>query len=138
MAGGRPAFTTNIGYAFLLERLPGSALVECLIWHIADMGTALENVCFWGQSGHSPTAAYQTRFMSTRPGKPPLGPFALPEARVLQILLQGFALARHTLLYLKRDITDSLELTCGCLCDPDVPSPEGKHLSVGQRLELSK
>lgn len=70
--------------------------------------------------------------------KAPLGPFALPEARVLQILLQGFALARHTLLYLKRDITDSLELTCGCLCDPDVPSPEGKHLSVGQRLELSK
>jgi hypothetical protein len=67
MAGGHPAFTTNIGYAFLLERLPGSALVECLIWHIADMGTALENVCFWGQSGHSPTAAYQTRFMSTRP-----------------------------------------------------------------------
>jgi hypothetical protein len=31
MAGGRPAFTTNIGYAFLLERLPGSALVECLL-----------------------------------------------------------------------------------------------------------
>ena len=61
-----------------------------------------------------------------------MGPFALPEARVLH--LQGFALARHTLLYLKRDITNSLELTCGCLCDPDVPSPEGKHLSVGQRV----
>jgi hypothetical protein len=30
--------------------------------------------------------------------KAPFGPFALPEARVLQILLQGFALARHTLL----------------------------------------
>ena len=27
--------------------------------------TALTNVRFWGQSGHGPTAAYQSRFMST-------------------------------------------------------------------------
>ena len=31
------------------------------------MLNALTNVRFWGQSGHGPTAAYQTRFMSTRP-----------------------------------------------------------------------
>src|SRR4026209_1930215 len=36
-------------------------------WHKADMLNALTNVRFWGQSGHSTTAAYQTRFMSTRP-----------------------------------------------------------------------
>ena len=36
-------------------------------WHKADMLNALTNVRFWGQSGHGPTAAYQTRFMSTRP-----------------------------------------------------------------------
>jgi hypothetical protein len=22
------------------------------LWHLADMQTALTNVCFWGQSGH--------------------------------------------------------------------------------------
>ena len=31
----------------------------------SDMLKALTNVCFWGQSG--PTAAYKSRFMSTRP-----------------------------------------------------------------------
>ena len=31
------------------------------------MLNALTNVRFWGQSGHGPTAAYQSRFMSTRP-----------------------------------------------------------------------
>ena len=40
---------------------------EVRYWHEADMFNALTNVRFWGQSGHGPTAAYQTRFMSTRP-----------------------------------------------------------------------
>jgi len=36
-------------------------------WHKADMLNALTHVCFGGQSGQWPTAAYQSRFMSTRP-----------------------------------------------------------------------
>ena len=31
-------------------------------WHKADMLNALTNLHFWGQSGHGPTAAYQSRF----------------------------------------------------------------------------
>jgi hypothetical protein len=41
-------------------------------WHKADILNALTNVRFWGQSGHRPTAAYQSRFMSTRPRLPSL------------------------------------------------------------------
>jgi hypothetical protein len=34
------------------------------------MLNALTNVCFWGQSRHGSIAAYQSRFMSTRPFNP--------------------------------------------------------------------
>ena len=40
---------------------------EVRFWHKADMLNALTNVRFWGQSGHGPPAANQSRFMSTRP-----------------------------------------------------------------------
>src|SRR6476659_1626677 len=43
------------------------------------MLNALTNVRFWGQSGHSPTAAYQTRFISTQ-AESPIGPIAFDPA----------------------------------------------------------
>jgi hypothetical protein len=36
-------------------------------WHKADMLNALTNVGFWGQSGHGPTAAYQSRYTAYPP-----------------------------------------------------------------------
>ena len=38
-------------------------------WHLADMLFMLANVRFWGQSRRRPTAASQSRFMSTRPSR---------------------------------------------------------------------
>jgi hypothetical protein len=60
MAGGHPAFATSIGCAFFLERLPGSALVECLL--LARTGRATradECLPFEGKNGHT---AGVTRF----------------------------------------------------------------------------
>ena len=60
--------------AMIGVRLPDYSLVSTIAvwsdldvrsWHKADMLNALTNVRFWGQSGHGPTAAYQTRFIST-------------------------------------------------------------------------
>ena len=54
------------------------------LWHKADMLNALTNVRFWGQSGHGATAAYQSRFMSTRPSStlpPPVGASVGTEAK---------------------------------------------------------
>ena len=45
--------------------------MDVRLWHKADMLNALTNVRIWGQSGHGPTAAYQSRFMSTRPRQMP-------------------------------------------------------------------
>jgi hypothetical protein len=45
----------------------GYAETDVRYGYKADMLNALTNGRFWGQSGHGPTAAYQTRFMSTRP-----------------------------------------------------------------------
>jgi hypothetical protein len=43
----------------------GPPYVRC--WHLADIKSGAEHVRFWGESGQLPTAAYQSRFMSTRP-----------------------------------------------------------------------
>src|SRR4029450_5181086 len=75
-------------------------------------------------------------YLSSLAGRPHWGP--LPYQRPASSKSSFRDLLSLATRCCKRDITDSLELTCGCLCDPDVPSPEGKHLSVGQRLELSK
>jgi len=42
---------------------------DVCLWHLADMLFMLANVRFWGQSRRRPTAASQSRFMSTRPSR---------------------------------------------------------------------
>src|SRR5690349_25058260 len=42
---------------------------DVCLWHFADMLFMLSNVRFWGQSRRRPTAASQSRFMSTRPSR---------------------------------------------------------------------
>ena len=56
---------TILGVAALLALLLRPRPVRC--WHKADMLNALTNVSFWGKTDIDQTAAYQTRFMSTRP-----------------------------------------------------------------------
>jgi hypothetical protein len=58
------------------------------------MLSALTNVRFWGQSGHGPTAAYQSRFMSTRSKKLPP---ELPPALIAEM----HATARKAAIFLK-------------------------------------
>ena len=69
----RPAFNPFEGRdgsdRYGLARNVGAMSGNVRYWHKADMLNALTNVRFWGQSGHGPTAAYQSRFMSTRPNK---------------------------------------------------------------------
>ena len=54
-----------INPTMLLDQREGNSHLR--LWHIADVSLGLTNVRFWGQSGHGPTAAYQSRFMSIRP-----------------------------------------------------------------------
>jgi hypothetical protein len=66
--GGRPALITK---------------------HNATMLNAPTNVRFWGESGHGPTAAYQTRFVSTRPSLLCVSHLFRHAARHLSLFLNG-------------------------------------------------
>jgi hypothetical protein len=76
------------------------------------MLNALTNVRFWGQSGHGPTAAYQSRFMSTRPNstRSPSSRKTVAKKPILDAWLRSDLLIRDTRLTAAFDGFDSAEI----------------------------